>query len=91
MPRPVPSVVSPSVDGMTQTPETQTDELLRVLGDGRWHRSSDLYASLNMVVHSIISRARKQGHVIEIDRRGNGAANIYYRLVRQPAGVDSAA
>lgn len=67
---------------------TDTDYLLLMLSDGRWHSQADiLFGSqqergYGMTVHSRASDLRKRGHVIECEVRSDTPRRqSFYRLV----------
>ncbi len=68
--------------------ESGCARVLRVLGDGEWHTSAELYRSTGCIVHCRISDLRRYGHII--DKRhvgGRGAESVEYRLVSSDAAA----
>ncbi len=65
------------------TTSSQNARLRAVLADGEWHRSDELHRKVFCLVHSRIAEMRRQGYRIEHKGGGAGAANHYYRWIRE--------
>lgn len=62
--------------------------ILRILGDGEWHTSAELYRSTDCIVHSRITDLRNAGHLIEKRHvGGTGATATEYRLLSSDAAA----
>lgn len=66
--------------------ETQSERILAVLGDGRWHGGAEFLDGRHGFMCSSYSQRigglMREGHVIERDRRGGDYKLGRYRLVR---------
>lgn len=68
--------------------ESGCDRVLRMLSDGEWHTSAELYRFTACIVHSRISDLRRHGHIIDKRHvKGRGAESIEYRLVSSDAAA----